>query len=255
MINKYIIAVISSIFILCSPSLAADNPTNSDSAITESDDNEIYDPLEDINRAIFEFNWVVDKLLFRPIAEVYGELVPNPIRTCVHNAIGNLASPVTLINDILQLDVERSAETLARFIINTTFGIGGLFDVATEMGIVHHSEDFGLTMGSYGVGGGPYLILPLLGPSNFRDLIGKVADIFMDPFNWVVYNNNWDTWGYVRVGVDALDTRTESRSLIDSIEKSLDPYAQTRVLYTQHRDYRKSDDKEIVDTSDLPGGD
>ena len=258
MVNKNIFAVIISLFIMCNSAMAEDAPDATKSEITD-DNSEVIDPLEDFNRVIFEFNTVFDEILFRPLAELYGEVIPSPVRTGIHNVISNLGAPVVFINDVLQLNPERASETLGRFLINSTVGIGGLIDVASDQGLVYHNEDFGLTLGSYGVDGGPFLMLPLLGPSNLRDAVGKVADIFMDPLNWIAYNNDKDRWLYAKTGLDALDARTNSRNLTDSIEKTIDPYAQYRTLYTQNREYLKTSDKasnkDTVDTSDLPGAD
>lgn len=230
-----------------SAGLVAENLTDvQDSDFIEDVD----DPFEDINRVIFEINMGLDMVFFRPLAELYGEAVPDPIRKGVHNAIKNLNTPVTLANDILQLNPDRAGVTLFRFLINTTLGLGGLFDVASEMGFEHHYEDFGQTLAAAGIGDGPYLMLPLFGPSNVRDLIGRVADFFMDPLHWVVANNDVEWAGWIRGGVDLLDVRTNSRELTDRIEKTLDPYAQYRSLYVQSRNYRIRN--EIVETSDLP---
>ena len=203
-----------------------------------------------MNRVIFEINMALDMVFFRPLAELYGEVVPDPVRKGVHNVVTNLNTPVTLANDILQLNPNRAGITLFRFLINTTIGIGGLFDVASEMGFEHHYEDFGQTLAAAGIEGGPYLMLPLLGPSNPRDLIGRVADFFMDPLNWIFVNNDVEWLGWTRAGVELLDMRTNSRELTDRIEKTLDPYAQYRSLYVQSRNYRIRN--ETVDTSELP---
>ncbi|MEN8236359.1 MAG: VacJ family lipoprotein [Pseudomonadota bacterium] len=222
--------------------------------LTEVQDSEfvqdVDDPFEDINRVIFAINMGLDTVFFRPLSELYGEAVPDPVRKGVHNVVRNLNTPVTLANDILQFNPDRAGVTIFRFLINTTIGLGGLFDVASEMGFEHHYEDFGQTLASAGIDGGPYLMLPILGPSNTRDLVGRVADFFMDPINWIVANNDVEWVGWTRAGVDLLDVRTNSRELTDRVEKTLDPYAQYRSLYTQSRKYRIRN--EIVETGDLP---
>lgn len=205
--------------------------------IPESQEGTEADPFESFNRNMFEFNRGLDTVLFRPLAELYRAGVPSPARDGVHNVVSNLGLPLIFINDALQLDGDRAMETLARFLINSTLGIGGLFDVATEMGVEYHSEDFGQTLAFAGVGGGPYLMLPILGPSNPRDFVGRIVDVFLDPFNTIMYGNGLGSVTYARTGSDLLDRRESSIKFTDRIDQSLDPYAQYRSLYIQNRDY------------------
>ncbi len=221
-----------------------------DIGLADAAPQDIDDPFESFNRGVFEFNMALDTVLFRPLAELYGAVVMDDMRNSVHNALTNLGAPVVFINDVLQLNGGRAAETFARFLINSTVGIVGLFDVAGEIGIHHHSEDFGQTLGAAGIGGGPYLIIPILGSSNPRDLIGRVVDFFIDPFNIIMDNNDWEHWIWIRVGADFLDQRTLARSLTDSIDKSLDPYAKYRSLYIQNRKFKVRN--EVPDTSESP---
>lgn len=225
------------------------NESTKDNTSTYEDNN---DPFEDFNRVIFEINQAFDIILFRPMAELYGT-VPSPIRKSIHNAVSNLSSPVILVNDVLQGDGERAAITLGRIIINSTIGILGLFDVATDMGLEYHSEDFGQTLAAAGIGGGPYIIIPILGPSTPRDLIGKIVDVILQPLNWVAWNNNVDWAPMLHRGVDMLDRRTDARELTDRTNKSMDPYAKYRSLYIQNREYKIRNEE--VDTSDLPSPD
>ncbi|MDD9913551.1 MAG: VacJ family lipoprotein, partial [Rhodospirillaceae bacterium] len=125
-----------------------------------------YDPLEPINRGIFVFNQALDEMFLKPAARLYINIVPEGGRTAVSNIINNLKTPVTLANDLLQGEPDRAQTTIARFMVNTIFGFGGVADVATDLGVPGHSEDFGQTAATYGVGGGPYLMLPFFGPSN-----------------------------------------------------------------------------------------
>jgi phospholipid-binding lipoprotein MlaA len=224
-------------------------------AVTSQDDDssdtsvEVYDPLEGYNRAMFDVNFTLDKMFFRPISEVYG-LVPSPARKGVRNFLTNLKSPVTFINDLLQLEGNRAGETMARALINTTVGIGGLFDVATTMGIDYHSEGLDQTMAGLGIPHGPYLILPLLGPSTPRNAVGRLGDAFMNPVNYVIWNADKGEYIYIATGVDLLDKRTEARGFTDELEKAIDPYARARSLWMQTSE--KHDHFDAEDDSDSP---
>ena len=147
---------------------------------------EINDPLEPMNRAIFKFNQFADGIFIKPLAQMYGQLVPDMARRGVRNFLDNLRTPVTLANDILQGKAGRAAITIKRFAINSTVGIGGLLDMATRFGVEErHREDFGQTLATWGSDEGIYRMLPLLGPSNPRDAIGLVADGFLDPVSYL----------------------------------------------------------------------
>ena len=140
------------------------------------------DPLEPMNRVFFEFNRIMDGLLLEPLARIYRGVTPQFFRDAVTNFLDNLNTPVVLANDILQGEPYRAERTLGRFILNTIMGVGGLVDVGGLLGMPErHSEDFGQTLAVYGVGSGPYLMLPLLGPSNVRDTVGQVVDLAFDP--------------------------------------------------------------------------
>ena len=194
---------------------------------------DVYDPIEPINRGIFKFNEVVDSVLFEPIAKGYNFAVPKYGRQRVHNVVTNLGEPVDMLNGFLQGNPERGFTSMWRFILNSTFGVLGIFDFAGHnLGLVHVDEDFGQTMGHYGWGGGAYIVLPILGPSNGRDLFGRVVDVFSNPFNY----SESDTFVWTRFGVTALDARSRSVDVVDGIyETSVDPYATFRSMYTQRR--------------------
>lgn len=198
---------------------------------------QINDPLEPMNRAIFDFNDVVDKALLKPVAQGYRAVVPPFGRERVRDALKNLRSPIIFANDVLQGDPDRAMATLMRFAFNTGFGIGGLFDLATPGGIPYHDEDFGQTFAVWGIGEGPYLVLPILGPSNPRDTTGLAAEWLTDPFNIWMDNtgNDWVIW--TRAGVAGVDKREAYLDTLDEIERSsLDYYAAMRSLYRQRRD-------------------
>ncbi|MGA7710967.1 MAG: VacJ family lipoprotein [Rhizomicrobium sp.] len=193
------------------------------------------DPYEPTNRAVFEFNSKLDNNFAKPVAKFYNHAVPGFARDGLHNFLTNLNKPITFGNDVLQGEGSRAGETLGRFVVNSTLGIAGLFDVATKMGIPDHSEDFGQTLGVWGSGEGPYLMLPFIGPDPPRDLAGDVVDIFMDPLTYARFHGS-DTWTAVRGGVGVLDLRARNVDTVDQIERSsIDFYATTRSLYRQYR--------------------
>ncbi|MCG8511812.1 MAG: VacJ family lipoprotein [Rhodospirillales bacterium] len=197
---------------------------------------EINDPAEPTNRAIFAFNQAVDKAVLKPAAGMYRHLVPPPVRTGIHNALDNLRSPVIFLNDILQGEMERAGNTFMRFVINSTIGILGLRDPATEMGYAYHSEDFGQTLATWGVDEGPYMMLPVFGPSNPRDAVGLAVDFFTDPFNMWAANSNREFATYARGGTRAVDERARNYDALEEMERSsLDFYAAIRSLYRQRR--------------------
>jgi phospholipid-binding lipoprotein MlaA len=195
------------------------------------------DPYEATNRSVFELNQTIDRLALRPNAERYNNYLPEGVRDGIHNALGNLALPVVFANDLLQAEPKRAAQTLGRFMMNSSFGIGGLFDVASRAGIEEHDEDFGQTLAVWGVGDGPYLMLPLLGPSSPRDATGQAVDLVLDPTVYVrIKQHIW--WALGRKYITILDMRARNLETLDDIERdSLDFYAATRSLYRQHRAY------------------
>lgn len=194
------------------------------------------DPLEPMNRAVFGFNDAIDKALIKPIAQGYRAVVPAYGRERVRDVLNNLRSPIILANDVLQGEPDRAMQTLMRFAFNTGFGIGGLFDVAAPGGIPYHDEDFGQTFAVWGVGEGPYLVLPILGPSNPRDTTGLAVEWLADPFDiWMDHEGqDWAIW--TRMGVGGVDKREAYLDTLDEIEKSsVDYYAAMRSLYRQRR--------------------
>ncbi|MBM3503423.1 MAG: VacJ family lipoprotein [Alphaproteobacteria bacterium] len=198
--------------------------------------NEIPDPLEGLNRYVFNLNVLFDDVLLRPTAQAYREVVPEFGQRGIRNFLDNLESPVTLANDVFQGELTRAGNTTARFLINTTVGIGGVFDVATDVGFERHEEDFGQTLGRYGVDHGFYLVLPLFGPSSGRDAVGRVGDYFLDPLNYYARNTDRRWISLVRTGVNAVDLRARNLDTLDDIERtSTDLYATIRSIYRQRR--------------------
>ncbi|WP_460019197.1 MlaA family lipoprotein [Magnetospira thiophila] len=195
------------------------------------------DPLEPANRAIHFFNTGFDTLLYKPASGWYRALTPPPIQEGVHNMLSNVQAPVTLVNELLQGEFERAWETFVRFLINSTLGIAGIVDQATDMGYATHTEDFGQTLATWGVDEGPFLMLPLLGPSNPRDAAGMAVDFFLDPFNWAMQSADQPgaIWG--RNAMRAVDYRARNFDVLQDLERSsLDYYATLRSLYRQRRD-------------------
>ena len=194
------------------------------------------DPLEPTNRAIFAFNLALNRTVLRPVAEVYRGVLPEYGQNAVRDFLDNLESPVILANDLLQGEAGRAGITATRFIMNTTLGFGGLLDPATVAGLPRHEEDFGQTLGVWGAGEGPYLMLPVFGPSPPRDSIGLVVDHFIDPLTYYFDNAEVEYLAYVRYGLRAVDPRSRNIETFDEIERtSIDFYATVRSLYRQQR--------------------
>lgn len=197
---------------------------------------ETNDPFEPANRAVFQFNKALDEAILQPVARTYRSAVPLWFRQRIGDALENLSAPVVFLNDILQGEPDRALTTLVRFVINSSIGVAGLADMAGEMGIKGHEEDFGQTLAVWGADDGPYLMLPILGPSNPRDAVGLAVDWVVDPFNMWANNTDRSELVWARSGVAALHARTELLDLTDDLEKSsLDLYAAVRSLYRQRR--------------------
>jgi phospholipid-binding lipoprotein MlaA len=210
------------------------------------------DPYESTNRAISALNSRLDNAVAKPVGKFYNHAVPQFARNGVHNFLTNLNKPVTLGNDILQGEGQRAWETLERTVVNTAFGFGGFVDVATRVGIPEHSEDFGQTLGTWGAGEGPYLVLPFMGPSSPRDLAGDGVDIFIDPSTYIRFHGA-DTWYAVRSGVTVIDLRARNVDTLEQIERtSIDMYATTRSLYRQYRNSEIRNGKPDTSESDTP---
>jgi phospholipid-binding lipoprotein MlaA len=194
---------------------------------------ETRDPLEPTNRYIFEVNLFLDEMLLKPVAWWYRAGVPDPARERIHMALGNLRLPWTAVNDVFQGEMKRAYEAGARFVINTTVGVVGLFDVATDWGFPHHEEDAGQTFAVWGVTGDPYLMLPVLGPSNPRDAAGTAVGWFADPVNIVLGSGAGLARG-VATGIDERERNIET--IADLQRNSVDFYATIRSVSRQRRD-------------------
>lgn len=193
------------------------------------------DPYESFNRQMFSMNMSLDNNVALPVAKFYVHAVPEPARAGVHNFLSNLGEPQTFANDILQGEVKRAATTLGRFTINTTLGIGGLVDAATKIGLDGHTTDFGETLAIYGADEGPYLVLPVLGPSNPRDAAGDLVDVGLDPTTYITFRSSI-YWMLGRGTLSVIDIRAHNIDFIEQLERSsVDLYATERSLYRQHR--------------------
>jgi len=208
------------------------------------------DPLESMNRAVFTFNDRIDQYALTPAAKGYQWVTPQPVRNNVTNFFANIGDVYTAANNLLQLKVADGLEDVMRVVVNTVFGVGGLFDVATLAKLPKHTQDFGLTLGHYGVPAGPYLVLPLLGPSTMRDSVGLVGDYFMNPISYI--NSAATTWGLY--GVNLLSTRSNLLGASDLVaDAALDRYSFMRNAYLQRRHYLLSNGKSADgDNSALP---
>jgi phospholipid-binding lipoprotein MlaA len=224
-------------FILATGLIAAGCATPPTDPAARAAFEEANDPLEPLNRHVFEFNRVLDGLLFKNVAEFYRIVVPEPVRNSIHHVIVNLNEPVVFANNLLQAKVERGGTTFARFLVNSTVGVAGIFDVATDMGLKEQIGDFGQTLYSWGVeDGGPYLVLPILGPSNPRDGIGMGVDSYIDPWRYVSNDVGASHLMWTRFVLDGIDKRVRAGPELDEIERnSVDYYASLRSLYRQNR--------------------
>ena len=190
------------------------------------------DPLEPLNRGIYKFNDTVDKAVIKPVAQGYKAVLPNPIRTGVTNFFSNINDVFVAVNNVLQFKLNDAVSDVGRIIANTTFGVGGIFDVASNWGMEKHNEDFGQTLGYWGIGDGPFLMLPILGPSNVRDTVGLVAYFELDPvlrLHNIPERNSLSTLRFVNTRARMLD----AEKVLD--EAALDPYTFLRDAYIQHR--------------------
>ncbi|HCI46422.1 MAG TPA: hypothetical protein DFI00_03925 [Rhodospirillaceae bacterium] len=214
---------------------------------------EVYDPIEPVNRQIFAFNDAVDEVALEPAAEVYRDTLPETIRTGIANILRNLRTPLIFGNQVLQGDMEGAGTALVRFVTNTLAGLGGFLDPAGENGFEFEEEDFGQTLAVWGVGEGPYMVLPLLGPSNLRDTVGFVVDIVTNPVGILIDNQHvGGEYAIASSTATALTARSESLDAIREIKSSsVDYYASLRNLYNQRRANLIADGAVSVDIPDF----
>lgn len=195
------------------------------------------DPLEPMNRKLYAFNNALDTYGLKPIAQGYAYVVPRTVRNHIGDVLSNMHTPVVFINDILEAKSRRAGDSLVRFVVNSTIGLGGIFDVASGWGYQPHEADFGITLALWGVGSGPFLYLPVLGPSDPRDAAGFGVGIVSDPFFWVGQGAVVTALNYSKTAIGIVNLRAELLKPIDEVKRmALDPYATFRSLYRQHRE-------------------
>ncbi|MCK5639153.1 MAG: VacJ family lipoprotein [Gammaproteobacteria bacterium] len=205
---------------------------SSSGCATFNEDRDASDPFEAYNRTIYRFNETLDKTVLKPVAKGYGKVIPSPVKKGIRNIFSHLGDVLVLANDLLQLKIGQASSDFSRLFVNSTVGLFGLIDVASSWDIPKHNEDFGQTLGHWGFGSGPYLVLPILGPTTFRDGIGLVPEYKIDP----VLDIKDSTPRYGAVVLRGVDTRAKllkaSRVLEDA---ALDPYVFLRDAYLQRR--------------------
>jgi phospholipid-binding lipoprotein MlaA len=208
------------------------------------------DPFERVNRATYAFNDALDRMFARPAAKAYKRVVPEPGRIAISNAMGNLEYPTTVLNSALQGKLKDAGQDLARFVVNSTIGIAGLWDPATKFGLPRHDEDFGQTLGRWGVPTGPYLVMPFFGPSNFRDAPGRFADRYTNVRRYI--NGSNGNLEVELLALDVLDTRAQLLAAGAALDSAFDPYALVRNAYLQRREYLVKDGQVAEEQYDEP---
>jgi phospholipid-binding lipoprotein MlaA len=196
---------------------------------------DLADPIEPFNRIMFAINDGLDIILIRPIAFVYKAVLPEFLRNAIGSFLSNVATPITLTNDLLQGEWDRAETTFVRFLINSTAGMGGLIDVAAEAGYPQHYEDFGQTLAVHGLPSGPYVVLPIIGPATPRHIVGRIADIFVNPWTYIL----WDESYYISIiptAVEFVNTRADNLEALDAIrDTTSDYYGSIKSIYWQNR--------------------
>lgn len=240
------LAVIACLSFTAAPAFSQETEDN-----TVSPSYEHYDPYENYNRAIFSFNSAFDNVVIYPILSGYRTIVPSPARTGIRNFIRHLGSPIRFANQMLQGDLGGAHDELVRAIVNTFIGFG-LFDVAGYEGLEYEPEDFGQTLAVWGVGHGPYVVVPFLGPSSLRDYAGYGVDSFADPLRIYWHNIGEEHLAYTKSAASYLNIRDELKDTMQSLESSsLDYYAAVRSTYYQNRDAMVRDqDPSALSSSD-----
>ena len=216
----------------------------------ETDAIQVSDPFENVNRFFFDLNQRFDRNAGKPAATVYKDTVPQPVRGGLHNVLDNLGGPVTMANDLLQARLADAGVAAGRFLVNTTVGLVGIFDVATDWGLPGRNRDFGETMGTYGVPPGPYLVLPLRGSTDVRDFAGNYLDGYATPLRYVRYDGR-NYVGLMKSTLGSMDNRATNLVTLKDIERaSVDYYATVRTLYLERRARLIED--QPVRTAELP---
>ena len=220
------------------------------STTASQDTTMVYDPFEDVNRFFFDLNQRLDRNAGRPAATAYKNTVPQTVRSSLHNLLDNLGGPVTVANNLLQTRFEDAGVAAGRFVVNTTIGLAGIFDVATDWGMPGRNRDFGETLGTYGVPPGPYLVLPLRGSTDVRDFAGNYIDGYATPLRYVRYEGR-NYVGLVKSTLGSMDNRSANLVTFRDIERaSVDYYATMRTWYMERR--ARLIENRSVRTAELP---
>ena len=250
MIKKFAIILITTLALTVNTHAGSDG----EFLLKKNDPSNVKDCFEGLNRATFAFNQTLDGILFEPVAKAY-RILPSPVRTGVGNSLNNLSNLVTIPNNILQGDFKKAGINTGRFAINTTLGILGIFDVATQMGFSEYvKEDYGQSLASSGIGPGCYLVLPVLGPSTIRDTAGSVINVFGgDPWYNISVKNDTRHFNekdyYISRGTDGINFRAKNIESFDNLEENaIDFYASVKSLYLQDRKQKILNTKGVVDT-------
>lgn len=210
---------------------------------------EPHDPWERYNRSMHRFNDKLDRSVLKPLATGYKKITPDPVEKGIHNFFNNLGEIKVIINDLLQLKLVQTASDTGRFIVNSTLGLGGFFDIAKHIGMTQHDEDFGQTMGYWGMGSGPYLVMPLFGPSSLRDGPSLLVDRYANPLREV----EDETARYSLYLLETIDTRAQLLEAGNILENaSLDPYIFIREAYLQKRRAQIADGKTSIEGKTTP---
>ena len=252
MFKKFTIILITTLALTFSASASSDGEL----ILKKNEPSEIKDCFEGLNRITFGFNEALDGIIFKPVASIY-KSIPSPIKTGVSNSLDNLSNLVTIPNNIIQGDLDKAGSNTGRFVINTTLGILGLFDVAQHFGLVKdEKEDYGQSLAKLGVGPGCYVVLPVLGPSTARDASSSLLNFFGgDPWYNVTVRNDTQYFNeanyYSSKVTSGVDFRAKNYDAIENLEKnSIDFYASVKSLYLQDRQQKILNSKKIVDTQD-----
>lgn len=207
----------------------------SDEELDFSSQEGIRDPFEPFNRAMFDVNYTLDTAFLHPIFQLYQHTIPTPLRQGVSSLVSTLSEPLNALQSFFQLKMKDAGISLGRFVINTVFGFFGTIDTASKLGLKKSYQDTGKTLGVMGMKPGPFLIVPVIGPSNFRDVIGRVGDIFLDPTNYFFRKYDRRSWVYWRYGATLLSGREAVAPHLQDIYQNSDPYTRMKILYMLRR--------------------
>ena len=244
-------------FLLVCFSLKVSADTDGENSLSKKDNKPVKDCFEKVNRATFAFNEGLDKAIFEPLAKGY-RLLPNPVRIGTSNVLSNLSNLLTIPNNILQGNIQMAAINSGRLVVNTTIGILGIFDPATNLGLEKgQKEDYGQTLGAWGVGEGCYIVLPVLGPSTTRDVVGSIGSLVVggDPWYNITVRNDTHYFAdfdyyFSRAGT-GVDFRAKNLESLDNLEKnSMDFYASVKSLYLQDRKQKVMNSSKVLDAMD-----